>query len=165
MRLSLLLLSLISLFSYAQTATIGDFSSNQQADRIDNSSDTKVTQEGQVASTAVAPSSPVYSQDVCVFSGGAGVQTQVLGLAFGKSIKDVNCERLKLSKQLQSLGLKVGAVSLLCQDARVWWALYDSGTPCPTNQGLIGEKAYSFYRYRPDRVPKRPRVNGKRSKP
>lgn len=157
------LLSLLSNFSNAQeeqAATVGDFGSNNQqsAESIDNRTTTTVTQEGAVVNTAVAPSSPAYNQDVCVFSGGAGVQTQMFGLAIGSPIRDNNCELLKLSKQLQALGLKVGAVSIMCQDHRVWWALYESGTPCPTNQGLIGQDAYTFYKNRPDAVPDRPVV-------
>ena len=159
----LLLLSLSVLCSSSkaqeeQAATVGDFGSNNQqsAESIDNRTTTTVTQEGAVVNTAVAPSSPAYNQDVCVFSGGAGVQTQMFGLAIGNPIRDNNCERLKLSKQLQALGLKVGAVSVMCQDHRVWWALYESGTPCPTNQGLIGQDAYTFYKNRPDMVPDKP---------
>lgn len=161
MRLLLPLALLISCFSFgqeAQDATVGDFGSNNQqsAESIDNRTTTTVTQEGTPVNTAVAPSSPSYNQDVCTFSGSAGVQTQVFGLAFGSPIQDQTCERLKLSKQLQALGLKVAAVSVMCQDYRVWWALYESGTPCPTNQGLIGEDAYTFYKNRPDRVPDEP---------
>lgn len=161
----LLLLSLSVLCSLSnaqeeQAATVGDFGSNNQqsAESIDNRTTTTVTQEGAVVNTAVAPSSPAYNQDVCVFSGGAGVQTQLFGLAVGNPIRDNNCELLKLSKQLQALGLKVGAVSIMCQDHRVWWALFESGTPCPTNQGLIGQDAYTFYKNRPDVVPDRPVV-------
>lgn len=160
LHLSLLLLALCSLSNAQeeQAATVGDFGSNNQqsAEKIDNRTTTTVTQEGAVVNTAVAPSSPAYNQDVCVFSGGAGVQTQVFGLALSKPARDMNCERLKLSKQLQALGLKVAAVSVMCQDHRVWWALFESGTPCPSNQGLIGDDAYSFYKNRPDRVPDRP---------
>lgn len=155
--LSLVLL-LLSQSNLANEATVGDFGSNQQAEVIDNSSETVVTQEGIPANTAVSPATPTYSQDVCSVSSGTGVQTQVLGLSFGRSASDPVCELLKLSKQLQALGLKVGAVSILCQDHRVWWALYNSGTPCPTNQGLISENAYTFYKNRPDAVPDKPDV-------
>lgn len=143
-----------------QDANVGDFGSNNQqsAETIDNRTTTTVTQEGTPVQTAVAPSGASYNQDVCTFSGSAGVQTQVFGLAIGKPFKDETCERLKLSKQLQALGLKVAAVSVMCQDHRVWWALYESGTPCPTNQGLISDDAYSFYRNRPDTVPDKPVV-------
>ena len=153
-----MVLLLVSQLSWSNEATVGDFGSNQQAEVIDNSSETRVTQDGIPANTAVAPAQPTYTQDVCAISNGTGVQTQILGLSFGITRSDEVCERLKLSKQLQSLGLKVGAVGVLCQDHRVWWALYDSGTPCPINQGLISDEAYKFYSHRPDRVPDRPAV-------
>ena len=159
----LLLVFCLSSYSSAQEpqeATVGDFGSNNQqsAESIDNRTTTTVTQEGTPVNTAVAPSSPSYNQDVCTFSGSAGVQTQVFGLAFGSPIQDETCERLKLSKQLNALGLKVAAVSVMCQDYRVWWALYESGTPCPVNQGLIGEDAYTFDKNRPDTVPDQPLI-------
>jgi len=163
MKYKAIILLLISNLVFGQEATIGDFSSNQQAETIDNRTSTRITQEGQVVNTAVAPSSPVYSQDVCVFNGGAGFQTQLLGVAFGTSVTDETCQRLKLSKQLQALGLKVGAVGVLCQDDRVWWALYDSGTPCPTMRGLIGEKAYKYYKNNPDVMPERPTISRTRN--
>lgn len=162
MRKLILALMLYSTAALANEANVGDFGSNQQAETIDNSSETKVTQDGVPVNTAVSPSSPAYSQDVCVFGNGAGVQTQVIGLAFGRSFTDETCQRLKLSKQLQSLGLKVGAVSVLCQDNRVWWALYNSGTPCPTTRGLIGEEAYKYYEDHPDIVPVRPAIKSKK---
>ena len=145
----------------ANEANIGDFSTNQQADTIDNSTNTKMTQEGIPVNTAVAPVSPSYSQDVCVFSTGTGVQTQIFGIALGQSFTDETCQRLKLSKQLKALDLTVGAVSVLCQDYRVFWALYDSGTPCPTDKGLIGDEAYKYYQNNPNIVPMRPAVEGK----
>jgi len=36
--------------------------------------------------------------------------------------------------------MRVAAVSLMCQDERVWTAMKMAGTPCPY-QGLIGEEA------------------------
>ena len=50
------------------------------------------------------------------------VQTQVLGIVGGITIRDLNCERLKLSKALYGMGMKV-TVSMLCQDARVFEAM------------------------------------------
>lgn len=159
-----LIISISAFGQEEQSASVGDFGSNNQqsAESIDNRTSTTVTQEGTPVNTAVAPSSSTYNQDVCTFSGSAGVQTQVFGLAFGNPIKDETCELLKLSKQLSALGLKVGAVSIMCQDHRVFHALYESGTPCPTNQGLIGEDAYTFYKNRPDRVPDEPIIYRKK---
>jgi len=53
---------------------------------------------------------------------------------------DENCERIKLSKVLNDLGMKVAAVSILCQDPRVFFAMEQSGTPCPF-EGKIGKAA------------------------
>ena len=116
---ALVLLASSSNAQEAQDATVGDFGSNNQqsAETIDNRTTTTVTQEGTPVNTAVAPSGPSYNQDVCTFTGSAGVQTQVFGIAGGTTIRDLNCERLKLSRSLYGMGMKVAAVSLLCQDA------------------------------------------------
>ena len=47
---------------------------------------------------------------------------------------------IKLSKVLNDLGMKVAAVSILCQDPRVFFAMEQSGTPCPF-EGKIGKAA------------------------
>ena len=38
------------------------------------------------------------------------------------------------------MGMKVAAVSLMCQDQRVFDAMMHAGTPCPYN-GMIGDAA------------------------
>ena len=90
--------------------------------------------------TASAPNVMVNNQDVCTTGVSAAVQTQVLGIAGGTTIRDLNCERLKLSKALYGMGMKVAAVSMLCQDARVFNAMEMAGTPCPY-KGKIGLEA------------------------
>ena len=55
-------------------------------------------------------------------------------------MRDQNCERMKLSKTLYDMGMRVAAVSLLCQDRRVFKAMEMAGTPCPF-MGKIGEEA------------------------
>ena len=52
----------------------------------------------------------------------------------------MNCERLKLSKTLYDMGMKVAAVSMMCQDERVFKAMEMAGTPCPY-MGKIGKEA------------------------
>jgi hypothetical protein len=49
-------------------------------------------------------------------------------------------ERIKLSKVLYDYGMKVAAVSILCQDERVFEAMQMAGTPCPF-EGKIGKEA------------------------
>jgi hypothetical protein len=91
--------------------------------------------------SAIAPSiGSSFSQDLCTTGISGAVQTQILGFSGGKSITDKNCERIKLSKTLYDMGMRVAAVSLMCQDERVWTAMKMAGTPCPY-QGMIGEEA------------------------
>ena len=71
--------------------------------------------------SAFAPSVNSSGIDICSTGVSAGVQTFGFGIAGGGSFKDENCERIKLSRQLDSMGMKVAAISLLCQDERVFF--------------------------------------------
>ena len=102
--------------------------------------------------TANAPSFGNNNQDVCSYAASAAIQTQILGVAGGTSIRDMNCERLKLSRALYRMGMKVGAVALLCQDARVWQAMTMAGTPCPF-KGKIGIDAAKAWAENPEMRP------------
>ena len=90
--------------------------------------------------TASTPSVVVNNSDVCKSAAAASVQTQVLGIATGITITDENCERLKLSRGLYVMGMKVAAVSTLCGDYRIFDAMWMAGTPCPY-MGKIGDDA------------------------
>ena len=93
-----------------------------------------------VAGMASAPSMSAYSQDLCIVGISGGVSTIGFGISAGSYITDENCERIKLSKVLSDLGMKVASVSILCQDPRVFFAMEQSGTPCPF-EGKIGKAA------------------------
>ena len=103
--------------------------------------------------TASAPSVTNSGSDVCLAGASAGVQTFGLGISGGKSFRDKNCERIKLSRELNTLGMKVAAVAILCQDERVFEAMEQAGTPCPF-EGKIGKKAKAawkkYNKLRPD---------------
>ena len=90
--------------------------------------------------SANAPSFSAMSQDVCSTGISGGVSTMGFGLSGGKHVRDLNCERIKLSKVLFDYGMRVAAVSLLCQDERVFSAMTHAGTPCPF-EGKIGKEA------------------------
>ena len=90
--------------------------------------------------SAIAPSIMSYSQDLCTVGRSAAFQGQIFGFSGGKTVTDQNCERLKLSKYLFDMGMKVSAVALLCQDERVFKAMFMAGTPCPY-EGKIGKEA------------------------
>ena len=94
--------------------------------------------------TASAPSFSSMSQDVCSSGASAGIQTFGVGVSAGKHFRDLNCERIKLSKVLYDFGMKVGAVALLCQDERVFEAMINAGTPCPID-GKIGKDAKALW--------------------
>jgi hypothetical protein len=93
-----------------------------------------------------------YSQDLCTTGVSGAFQGQVFGLSGGRTIKDENCERLKLSKYIYDMGMKVAAVSILCQDTRVFQAMEMAGTPCPY-MGKIGKEASDGWNNNPAQRP------------
>jgi hypothetical protein len=94
--------------------------------------------------TAVAPAITSINNDLCAVGVSGAAQTQILGIAIGSTFVDKNCERLKLSKTLFDMGMKVAAVATLCQDERVFTAMMNAGTPCPVD-GKIGEAAKAIW--------------------
>lgn len=94
--------------------------------------------------TAVAPAITSINNDLCAVGVSGAAQTQILGIAIGSTFVDKNCERLKLSKTLYDMGMKVAAVATLCQDERVFTAMMNAGTPCPVD-GKIGESAKAIW--------------------
>jgi len=90
--------------------------------------------------TAIAPAITTINNDVCAVAASGAVQTQILGISMGGTMRDMNCERIKLSKNLFDMGMKVAAVATLCQDDRIFTAMMAAGTPCPID-GKIGAEA------------------------
>ena len=90
--------------------------------------------------SANAPSYSAMSQDVCSMGVSGSVSSMGFGISGGKHFRDLNCERIKISKVLYDYGMKIAAVSLLCQDERVFFAMEMAGTPCPF-EGKIGPEA------------------------
>ena len=122
-----------------------------------NSADTNTTVSSTVVTdkappTANSPSVVVNNSDVCKTAVAGAVQTQILGISSGITITDENCERIKLSRSLYSMGMKVAAVSTLCADPRVWDAMYMAGTVCPY-MGSIGEEAREKWEANADMIP------------
>ncbi len=104
--------------------------------------------------TAVAPAITVINSDVCAVGVSGAAQTQILGISFGTATTDKNCERLKLARATYDMGMKVAAVSIMCQDERVFTAMMNAGTPCPVD-GKIGEQARVIWEADPDRKPQK----------
>jgi len=102
--------------------------------------------------TASAPNIVLNNQDVCSYPASAAVQTQIFGFAAGTTVRDKNCERIKLARSLYFMGMKVAGVSLLCQDKRVFEAMEMAGTPCPY-EGKIGSEALALWQADTERRP------------
>ena len=92
------------------------------------------------------------NSDLCTTGTSGSVQTQIMGVASGSTVRDMNCERLKNAKVLYDMGMKVAAVATLCQDRRVFDAMWNAGTPCPY-EGQIGAQAKASWEANPDKIP------------
>jgi hypothetical protein len=102
--------------------------------------------------SANSPSFSSMSQDVCSMGISGSISTLGLGASVGKHVRDLNCERIKLSKVLFDYGMKVAAVSILCQDPRVHAAMQSAGSPCPWD-GKIGKDAQAMWDKYPELRP------------
>tara|TARA_R110002012_G_scaffold166330_1_gene329701 strand:- start:5 stop:613 length:609 start_codon:yes stop_codon:yes gene_type:complete len=112
-------------------------------------SETKVTSP---PPSAMSPNINTSNSDLCTVGVSGAVQTQILGISAGKTVRDMNCERLKNAKTLYDMGMRVAAVSVLCQDKRVFNSMMAAGTPCPFD-GKVGEEAKKAWEDNPHLVP------------
>jgi hypothetical protein len=124
-----------------------------------STTNSKVTTEGNQKTTvkspppsAISPAITSSGSDLCTVGISGAVQTQILGISGGSTVRDMNCERLKLSKTLYDMGMKVAAVSTLCQDFRIFSAMQMAGTPCPF-KGKIGDAATQLWDEHPELHP------------
>jgi len=119
---------------------------------VSSSTVTGTTTVDRTPSTASAPNIIINNQDVCKSGISGAAQSAWFGISLGKTIEDENCERLKLARSLYGMGMKVASVSLLCQDTRVFQAMWMAGTPCPID-GKIGQAAKQIWEEEPYRRP------------
>jgi hypothetical protein len=105
---------------------------------------TIIEQRGMPVPTAIAPSISAYSQDLCVVPVTGAISGGIISVAGGTAVEDDGCQRRKYAKVLNDLGLKVAAVSVMCEDIKVWNAMELSGSPCPIG-GATGVAARSAW--------------------
>ena len=122
------------------------------ADAADSNTVSSTVVTNNTPPTANSPSVVVNNSDVCTSGYSGSVQTQVLGISSGITIKDANCEMIKLSRSLFGMGMKVAAVSTLCTDVRIFDAMWMAATFCPY-MGAIGEDAKQGWLDNPHMVP------------
>lgn len=114
----------------------------------ESTTNSTITSNGKTETTVKSPPpsaiSPQFSagtnSDLCTIGVAGAVQTQILGISAGTTFTEENCIRLKNAKTLYDMGMKVAAVSVMCQDKKVFDAMMNAGTPCPY-KGMIGEAA------------------------
>ena len=116
------------------------YQSGSSSNTTTNNETNNSTNQKTAVNSANSPGMSVYGQDSCVIPLAAGVTVIGFSGSFGSYYTDPNCERRKSVSVLAKLGMKVAAISLMCQDENVWKAMMDAGTPCPID-GLIGEKS------------------------
>ncbi len=116
------------------------YQSGSSSNTTTNNETNNSTNQKTAVNTSSAPAMSVYGQDSCVIPLAAGVTVIGFSGSFGSYMVDEACERRKSVAVLSKLGMKVAAISLMCQDENVWQAMMDAGTPCPI-EGLIGAKA------------------------
>jgi hypothetical protein len=139
---------------YTSTASTtyqeGSSSSTSTTSTTNNNS---YTGDTRTVPSASAPGISAMSQDLCTVGVSAGIQKPLIGASIGITKRDMNCERMKLSKLLFDFNMKVAAVSILCQDARVFQSMMHAGTPCPFNGKIGGDALEEWNKYdqqRPD---------------
>ena len=159
MRKLLLCLVVASSSAFAQTDPIITQSTSTSTSTNTSTNNSVVTTNGATTTTvkspppsAISPAVTIINNDVCAVAASGAVQTQILGISMGGTTVDYNCERIKLSRSLYDMGMKVAAVSLMCQDRRVFDAMVNAGTPCPID-GKIGQEASALWTANPERVP------------
>ena len=142
----LFLVCFFSLLSYSSIASQRALAQDDPI-RTESVTESTITTNGKTETTlksppasAISPTINTSNSDLCTFGVAGAVQTQILGISTGTQFTDENCERLKNSKTLYDMGMKVAAVSLMCQDKRVFDAMMNAGTPCPYD-GMIGNEA------------------------
>mgnify|MGYP000034545816 CR=1 FL=1 len=125
----------------------------------ESTSTSTVTTRGETETTvnsppnsAISPGINVNNSDLCTVGVSGAVQTQILGISGGSTVRDMNCERLKNAKTLYDMGMKVAAVSVMCQDDRIFRAMEMAGTPCPYD-GKIGDEAKELWEENPEMKP------------
>ena len=114
----------------------------------ESTTDSTITTNGSMETIVKSPPPSAISpqlgansnSDLCTIGVAGAVQTQILGISAGTTFTEDNCLRLKNAKTLYDMGMKVAAVSVMCQDDNVFDAMMMAGTPCPY-EGQIGEAA------------------------
>jgi hypothetical protein len=107
--------------------------------------------------SAISPSITTINNKMCSSGVAAAVQTQIFGISMGTTVRDSNCEMIIKAESLFNMQMKTAAVSVMCQDAAIWWAMWDAGTFCPV-EGKVGVEAKNYWLDNTAMIPSRPKI-------
>ena len=103
--------------------------------------------------SAIAPTYMSTGIETCLQGRGSSLQTGIVGFTRGNYAADEDCNRRRDSKMLSDLGMKVAAISRMCESLDVWRSMFLSGTPCPMlNNGklIVGKRAFLLMKRQPE---------------
>lgn len=143
----------IQSYEAATTYQSGSSSNTTTNATTNNSSNLKTA-----VNPANAPAMSIYSQSSCTIPLSLGMTVIGFSASMGNYYMDEACELRRKAELLNKLGMKVAAVSLLCQDEAIFEAMAQAGTWCP-HQGKIGKSAEEGWK----KELSKPEYSGKRS--
>ena len=132
---------------------------NSNNTTTDTSTTTQNTYNGAGSSSempvgsAISPTFMSNGSDTCLKGTAGSLQTVAVGFSSGGYELDQDCVRLKYSRMLSTLGLKVAAVSMLCQSVEVYRSMLLAGSPCPfINNGRLvaGKRGLMLIKQNPE---------------
>ena len=160
--LFLLFMSVSVLADNAQEGSLNTFhgensttnsNNNTQDDSVSNTYNGAGSSSEIPVGSAITPSYMYNGMDTCLKGTGGSLQTVGVGFSSGTYDIDPNCDRRRDAKLLSDLGMKVAAVSRMCESLEVWKAMLTSGTPCPILQNsrlVAGKRAYLALKMQPE---------------
>tara|TARA_B100000767_G_scaffold26737_1_gene23339 strand:- start:6275 stop:6844 length:570 start_codon:yes stop_codon:yes gene_type:complete len=143
----------------------------QAADPIVTESTQTIISKGDQTTTVKSPPPSAISSQItssssdflCTVSASGALQTQVLGISLGGMYSDSLCELMQRSHALWNMGMKVAAVSQLCQDPQIFEAMRQAGSHCPY-EGKLGSDAKRLWEAHTDKIPKEINETNKKEK-
>ena len=128
-------------------------SSNNSDDSVTNNYNGAGSSSEIPVGSAITPSYMSNGMDTCLKGTGGSLQTVGVGFSSGEYSTDINCQRLKESKLLSDLGMKVAAISRLCESVQVFRSMLLAGSPCPiiqNNRLVVGKRAFLALKSKPE---------------
>ena len=139
------------------TNTVGSTVSsnnNSKDESVSNTFNGAGSSSSMPVGSAIAPSYMSNGMETCLQGSGRSIQTGLIGYTDGSYEKDLDCNRRRDSRLLSDLGMKVAAISRLCQGSvETFRAMMMSATPCPliaSGKLIVGKRAFLLMKTQPN---------------